>query len=65
MPTTTTHIAHTMETGHGQEHGHWFRRSSVSGQTQSPNGNDVKRDTSTGRFMDQKNGGEPFKGGEH
>ncbi len=54
-----------METGHGQEHGHWFRRSSVSGQTQSPNGNDVKRDTSTGRFMDQKNGGEPFKGGEH
>ncbi len=24
--------------------------------------NYVKRDTSTGRFMDQKNGGEPFKG---
>jgi len=44
--------------------GHSFRRGSVSGrsQTQSPNGNYVKRDTSTGRFMDQKNGGEPFKG---
>ncbi len=33
-----------------------------AGQTQSPNGNYVKRDTSTGRFIDQKNGGEPFKG---
>ena len=31
-------------------------------QTQAPNGNFVKRDTGTGRFMDQKSGGSPFKG---
>lgn len=31
-------------------------------QTQAPNGNFVKRDTGTGRFMDQKSGGNPFKG---
>lgn len=32
-------------------------------QTQAPNGNWVKRDTSTGRFMDQKTSSNtPFKG---
>lgn len=32
-------------------------------QFQSPNGNWVKRDTETGRFMDQKTSGpKPFKG---
>jgi hypothetical protein len=31
-------------------------------QTKAPNGNFVKRDTGTGRFMDQKSGGSPFKG---
>lgn len=32
-------------------------------QVQNPlNGNWTKRDTGTGRFMDQKQGGEPFKG---
>lgn len=31
-------------------------------QTQAPNGNYVKRDTGTGRFIDQKSGGSPFKG---
>ncbi|OIO02829.1 MAG: hypothetical protein AUJ49_05485 [Desulfovibrionaceae bacterium CG1_02_65_16] len=32
-------------------------------QTQNPqNGNWTKRDTGTGQFMDQKTGGEPFKG---
>jgi hypothetical protein len=31
-------------------------------QTQAPNGNWVKRDTQTGRFMDQKTDGKPFKG---
>lgn len=31
-------------------------------QTQAPNGNWVKRDTGTGRFMDQKVDGKPFKG---
>lgn len=31
-------------------------------QTNAPNGNFVKRDTGTGRFMDQKSGGSPFKG---
>jgi hypothetical protein len=31
-------------------------------QFQAPNGNWVKRDTETGRFMDQKTSGGPFKG---
>lgn len=31
-------------------------------QTKAPGGNYVKRDTDTGRFMDQKSGGKPFKG---
>jgi len=32
-------------------------------QVQNPqNGNWTKRDTSTGRFMDQKQDGKPFKG---
>lgn len=44
--------------------GHNYRRGSVTSRTQAqaPNGNYVKRDTSTGRFMDQKIGGQPFKG---
>lgn len=41
-----------------------FRRGAVKGrsQTQTKDGNFVKRDTKTGRFMDQKADGEPFKG---
>jgi hypothetical protein len=31
-------------------------------QVQAPNGNWVKRDKETGRFMDQKVDGKPFKG---
>lgn len=31
-------------------------------QLKTPNGNFTKRDTGTGRFMDQKQGGTPFKG---
>jgi hypothetical protein len=31
-------------------------------QVQTPNGNWVKRDTQTGRFIDQKVDGKPFKG---
>lgn len=31
-------------------------------QFQAPNGNWAKRDANTGRIMDQKQGGEPFKG---
>lgn len=31
-------------------------------QFQAPNGNWVKRDSGTGRFMDQKIDGKPFKG---
>jgi hypothetical protein len=31
-------------------------------QVQAPNGNWTKRDTNTGRFMDQKVDGKPFKG---
>jgi hypothetical protein len=40
------------------------REGAVSHRTQShaPNGNWVKRDAQSGRFMDQKKGGEPFKG---
>ena len=40
------------------------RIGAVSGrsQTKAPNGNYVKRDTDTGRFMDHKQDGKPFKG---
>jgi hypothetical protein len=41
------------------------RNGSVDTRTQSQNprnGNWTKRDTGTGRFMDQKEGGKPFKG---
>jgi len=31
-------------------------------QVKAPNGNYTKRNTDTGRFMDQKKGGAPFKG---
>ena len=31
-------------------------------QAKNPNGNWTKRDTKTGRFMDQKVDGKPFKG---
>lgn len=45
--------------------GNGSRRGSVDNrtQTQNPvNGNWTKRDTETGRFMDQKTTGGPFKG---
>lgn len=44
--------------------GDGFRRGSVDDRSQfkAPNGNFVKRDTNSGRFMDQKSGGSPFKG---
>lgn len=45
----------------GQNH----RRGSVDNRTQRKNpanGNWTKRDTATGRFMDQKGDGKPFKG---
>ncbi|OYX77722.1 MAG: hypothetical protein B7Y82_07115 [Sphingomonadales bacterium 32-65-25] len=44
--------------------GDGFRRGSVDDRTQfkAPNGNYVKRDTDSGRFMDQKSDGRPFKG---
>jgi hypothetical protein len=45
-------------TGSGYRHGSVTSRS----QTRTPSGNYVKRDTDTGRFMDQKEGGQPFKG---
>lgn len=41
------------------------RRGSVDDRTQTKNpktDNWTKRNTDTGRFMDQKKGGEPFKG---
>ena len=31
-------------------------------QTEVPNGNEVKRNTETGQFMDQKEDGKAFKG---
>ncbi|MEK4143997.1 hypothetical protein [Paenibacillus sp. FSL L8-0333] len=44
--------------------GSGFRKGAVSkrSQFQAPNGNFVKRDTSTGRFVDQKTSGGAFKG---
>jgi hypothetical protein len=44
--------------------GKGFRQGAVTGRTQSkgPNGNWIKRDTDSGRFMDQKQDGSPFKG---
>ncbi len=44
--------------------GDGHRKGAVTGrsQTKVPNGNWVKRDTNTGRFMDQKQDGKPFKG---
>ncbi len=42
-----------------------FRRGAVTGRSQvrnPQNGNFTKRDANTGRFMDQKGDGKPFKG---
>lgn len=44
--------------------GEGYRKGSVDNRTQfqGPSGNWIKRDRDTGRFMDQKIGGAPFKG---
>lgn len=45
--------------------GKGYRQGSVKDRTQVQNpvnGNYTKRDTETGRFIDQKQDGEPFKG---
>jgi hypothetical protein len=44
--------------------GHNWRRGAVTGrsQTRTPGGTWVKRDTTTGRFVDRKADGAPFKG---
>jgi hypothetical protein len=45
--------------------GKGYRKGSVRDRTQVQNpvnGNYTKRDMDTGRFIDQKKGGEPFKG---
>jgi hypothetical protein len=44
--------------------GSGHRTGSVTGrsQTKTPSGNAVKRNTSTGRFMDVKSDKQPFKG---
>ncbi len=44
--------------------GRGFRQGSVTSRSQSkaPNGNCTKRNTGTGQFMDQRQGGAPFKG---
>ncbi|TCV88572.1 MULTISPECIES: hypothetical protein [Methylomonas] len=44
--------------------GDGHRNGAVRGrsQTQTPSGHWVKRDTNTGRFMDVKSDGKPFKG---
>lgn len=45
--------------------GKGFRKGAVTGRSQVRNprtGTHVKRDTSTGRFMDGKSDGTPFKG---
>jgi tetratricopeptide (TPR) repeat protein len=51
-------VATNPPTGDGHRNGAVRNRS----QVRSPNGNWVKRDTQTGRFMDQKQDGKPFKG---
>lgn len=46
-------------------YGDGHREGQVTGRSQvknPQNGNWVKRDTETGRFIDQKKDGEPFKG---
>lgn len=45
-------------TGQGHRHGAVDNRTQFKG----PTGNWVKRDRSTGQFMDQKTSGGPFKG---
>ena len=44
--------------------GQGHRKGSVNARTQfkGPNGNSIKRDANTGRFMDQKTSGGTFKG---
>ncbi|MCY7558468.1 MAG: hypothetical protein E7L01_02180 [Paenibacillus macerans] len=44
--------------------GEGFRRGAVDkrSQFQGPNGNYIKRDVETGRFLDQKTSGGKFKG---
>lgn len=44
--------------------GKGFRKGAVDNRTQfkAPNGNWTKRDTKTGRILDQKTSGVPFKG---
>lgn len=44
--------------------GSGYRKGAVTNRTQfqGPNGNFVKRDADTGRFMDQKTSGGAFKG---
>lgn len=45
--------------------GQSYRKGSVTGRSQTYNPKTdtwVKRDTSTGRFLDQKKDGEPYKG---
>lgn len=45
--------------------GEGYRKGSVTDRTQvqnPQNGNYTKRDTTTGRFIDQKQDGNPFKG---
>jgi hypothetical protein len=49
----------------GKNTGKGYRQGSVRGRSQSYNPTTkrhTKRDTSTGRFMDGKSGGTPFKG---
>ncbi len=44
--------------------GNGFRRGAINDRTQfqAPSGNWVKRDAGTGRILDQKADGSPFKG---
>ena len=44
--------------------GKGYRQGAVTGRSQftAPNGNSVKRNTATGRIMDQKTSGGDFKG---
>jgi hypothetical protein len=52
-------MAKNPPSGDGHRHGQVTGRSQVKNPQ---NGNWTKRDTETGRFIDQKKDGEPFKG---
>jgi hypothetical protein len=60
---TTSTVAHSSAASRAfpTGDGHASARSAIALRSR-PDGNWVKRDSQTGRFMDQKQDGKPFKG---